>query len=65
MGGFNKGGAERVVVNLANYLQVKGHDVGIAVSKIDKMEYSLNDKIKVFVLDNSIKKNFILKNFFI
>lgn len=52
LGGLNKGGAERVVSNLANYM-AKDNEIIIIITKLDKIEYELDEKVKVFVLDNN------------
>lgn len=56
LGSLNKGGAERVVCNLANYFVDKGDDVSIVITKPCRRAYRINKKIKVVVLDHSEKK---------
>lgn len=57
------GGAERVVVNLANEFSKRGHEVIIVTSYCKEREYELNDKVKRLSLeDKEIKQSFIKKN---
>ncbi len=51
-----KGGAERVVCNLANYFVEHGNEVAIVVTKFEKQEYKLDNRVKLFVLDKNSKK---------
>lgn len=64
LGSLNKGGAERVVCNLSNYLVDEGIEVIIIVTKLSKKEYYLSDKIKIFSLDENKKNNGILGNIY-
>lgn len=60
---LNKGGAERVVTNLANYL-VKcdsEYEVSIATLLKTNIGYTLDEKIKHYVLESG-KKNKVLNN---
>lgn len=50
------GGAERVIVNLANYLTVKGHAVSIICFNDKRAHYSLDNRIAVHVLRPQKKK---------
>lgn len=59
---LTKGGAERVVTNLANYLSSK-HDVTIISLRNESPAYKISDKVKVIFLDD-IKKNKISKNIY-
>lgn len=62
---LTRGGAERVVANLSNYL-CKEHDVTLAIFRKRKIEYELNEKIKLFELEEekNKNKNKILKNIY-
>lgn len=55
LGSLNKGGAERVVCNLANYFFKCGNDVSIIITKDCERKYKLGDSIDVLVLDSGIK----------
>ncbi len=63
LGSMTKGGAERVVANLSNWL-IKEHQVGIVVTPLDPSHYSLDSKIKYMTLDGlqTNKKNKIRRN---
>ena len=62
LGSMSKGGAERVVANLCNYL-IEENEVTIVTTKGKKSEYNLDERIKINCLENEeAKKNFILKN---
>ena len=62
IGNLSKGGAERVVANLCNYL-IKEDEVTIVTTKGKKSEYVLDERIKIDCLENEEpNKNFILKN---
>lgn len=50
-GGLTKGGAERVITNLSNYLVTKGHKVAIVVTRADKIEYEISPKVKIYKLE--------------
>lgn len=54
IGKLCKGGAERVVSNLANYLS-NNNDITIIVFQKAKIEYKINSKVKVIELDNKEK----------
>ena len=43
---LEKGGAQRVIVNLAHYLTEKGYEVGIVTTNKGKEEYSISAKVK-------------------
>ena len=64
LGSLNKGGAERVVSNLSNYLINNGNEVIIIVTKLSEIEYKLDNRIKVYSLDddNSENKGLLLRN---
>lgn len=64
LGSLNKGGAERVVCNLSNYLVDEGIEVIIIVTKLSNIEYYLKDNIKVFSLDESKKNSGIIGNIY-
>lgn len=55
LGSLNKGGAERVVCNLANFFVGQGNDVAIVITKPGKREYVLNKKVEVFAIEDSEK----------
>ena len=54
---MRKGGAERVVCNLANYFVKCGNEVAIVVTRYDKQEYVLDKRVKLFVLDEKNEKH--------
>lgn len=51
IGSLNKGGAERVIANLAEYFFEKGYDVTVITKFIASTEYSLSKGIKRIVAD--------------
>lgn len=53
LGSLHKGGAERVVSNLANYYAGLGNDVVIITTKSAESSYDLDKKIKVLSLDTT------------
>ena len=53
---LNKGGAERVVANLSNYL-INNHDVTIAVLRNRNIEYSFDKRITIINLEDIIVNN--------
>lgn len=55
LGSMTKGGAERVIANLSNYL-VKTDDISIVVTPPGKSSYRLDDKIDYRTLDSSSTK---------
>lgn len=58
------GGAERVMVNLANKFSNQGYEVVLVTSFYAKEEYILNNKVKRLSLeDKDLKQSFIKKNF--
>ena len=59
LGSLNKGGAERVVTNLANYF-IKNNEVSIVITSSDLPQYELDEKIVINHLDESRKKNNII-----
>lgn len=59
---LKKGGAERVVTNLANYF-IEKHDVTIVSLKHYEPEYQLESKIKVINLDKNNRQNKFIKIF--
>lgn len=62
IGNLLKGGAERVAVNLCNYL-INENEITIVTTIGKKSEYKLDKKIKVECLESEeTNKNFILKN---
>ena len=60
IGKLCKGGAERVVSNLANYLS-KNNDVTIIVFQKTKIEYEIDPRVKIIELDN--KEKYTIKIF--
>lgn len=57
------GGAERVVVNLANEFSKRGHETVIVTSYCKEQEYELNEKVKRLSLEEKqLKESFIRKN---
>lgn len=63
IGNLKKGGAERVIANLSNFL-IKNHEVIIVTTTHDEIYYELDNKIKVYHLDEAkeLKKGIIIKN---
>ena len=63
IGNLKKGGAERVIANLSNFL-IKNHEVIIVTTTHDETYYELDNKIKVYHLDEAkeLKKGIIIKN---
>lgn len=63
LGSMGKGGAERVVSNLSNYLAEKGNNISIITTVLGNCEYEIDKSIKLYSLDEKNKsKNFITKN---
>lgn len=63
LGTLKKGGAERVITNLSNYLVKNNNEVIITTTIKGKTFYELNKKIKLYGLDDEkISLNFIMKN---
>ena len=63
LGTLKKGGAERVVTNLSNYLVKDNNEVIITTTIKGKTFYELNTKIKLYGLeDEKSRLNFIMKN---
>lgn len=56
---LGKGGAERVIANLANYFAKKSQVTLILDTK--KIDYKLDENIELVILDHEHKSNFILK----
>lgn len=56
LGSMTKGGAERVVRNLSEYL-IKENDVSIVVTPPGESSYKLNNNVKYFTLDKEKNKN--------
>ena len=52
---LEKGGAERVVCNLSNYLSTE-YDISILTMINSNPQYPLNENIKLYHLDKKIKK---------
>ena len=52
-----KGGAERVACNLSNYFVNNDNDVSLVSLRNYKPEYSLDEKVKVKIIDNNIHFN--------
>ena len=65
LGGLEKGGAERVVCNLANYLVKQGNEVALIINSDKNKAYELDSKIDIKLLDkkNKNKCNFLERNF--
>ena len=62
IGQLCKGGAERVVCNLANYLS-KNNNVTLVVFRNTKIDYEISTDVKIIKLDNKEKEKFkLLKN---
>lgn len=59
LGGLEKGGAERVVCNLANYLVKQGNEVALIINSDKNKAYELDSKIDIKLLDKKIKINVI------
>lgn len=53
---LSEGGAERVVSNLANYLEQKGHKVTILLVE-NRVTYKVNQEVRVFPLHSGKKRN--------
>lgn len=63
LGTLRKGGAERVVANLSNYLAENNNDVSIVISVEKQSYYKLNDNVKLYGLDKKkASNNFLIKN---
>lgn len=52
LGGVGWGGAHKISVMVANYLARNGYEVSFAVSQIDRVDYPIDDKIKVYCLSD-------------
>ena len=57
------GGAERVVVNLANFLVHRGHNVIVLTERLDEDEFILDKKVKRIILPNIFGSNRFLNIF--
>lgn len=55
LGSMDKGGSQRVIANLSNYL-VNNNEVSIVTTTSRESQYHLDDKIKRFCLDENEKK---------
>ena len=63
LGTLRKGGAERVVANLSNYLAENNNDVSIVISVEKQSYYKLNNNVKLYGLDRKkASNNFLIKN---
>ena len=51
IGALTKGGAERVMVNLADYFVSQGHQVTLVTQYQKENEYPLNEKVKRVISD--------------
>ena len=61
---MNKGGAERVISNLSNYL-IEKYEVTIVATRNAEPQYELNKKIKYYKIDKQdSNKNKLLNNYF-
>ena len=58
---MTKGGSERVLSNLANYLSKKQYDIYLICNINEKSYYELSDKIHYITLDKSKIQNKTLK----
>lgn len=56
IGSLAKGGAERVIVNLAEYFYSKGYQVYVVTKMKEKDEYPLNNNIKRIIADITIEE---------
>lgn len=56
------GGAQRVLVNLANQFFENGYNVLLVTSYLCEDEYLINNNIKRITLDDTVEKNFIIRN---
>ncbi len=61
---LSKGGAERVIANLANYSVMHGHEAYIITLVDAKIEYKLDSKVTVINCGKSIKKSNKILQFF-
>lgn len=61
IGGLRKGGAERVISNLANSFS-STDEISIVITE-KKIEYKLENNIKVYSLDYNLSKNNIINKF--
>lgn len=57
------GGAERVMVNLAEQCSSHGHEVALATSYKSQGEYELSENVKRIVLTDKKSGNFLVRNF--
>lgn len=57
------GGAERVIVNLAEQFSSHGHEVALATSYKSEGEYALSESVKRIVLTGKKSGNFLVRNF--
>ena len=63
IGGLGKGGAERVITNLANYFAQSDNDVTIMTDFNREAKYPLDKRVKIYALDKDDKiKLFKLSN---
>lgn len=60
---LNGGGAERVLVTLANNLVKRGYNIVFALTRTNQIDYILDDKIKVYFNENN--SSFINQIYFI
>ena len=58
---LSKGGAERVISNLANYF-IKKYEVSILINNNNSQSYEINNKVKIFELDSKYIKNPLTRN---
>ena len=63
IGDLRKGGAERVIANLSNYL-CDNNEVMILMTKTDRIEYYIDEKVKKIGIDDSklVKNNVLVRN---
>ena len=62
---IHRGGAERVMVNLANQLVRNGNDCILVTSFRDDWEYSLDSKVKRISLFEKPIRNYVIRNIFL
>lgn len=60
---LGKGGAERVISVLANNLS-QNYDVSIVVNTLKNKAYKIDDKVKLYELDNKKRKFSIIRNIY-
>lgn len=61
---LQKGGSERVIVNLAEYFHGKGYEVLLVTQYKREVEYDINPAIKEYIL-NRIRVSLVAEEFII